>query len=61
MFLDWSALTFGDPDHSEEENREIRIDCSAKQQVLFVAHATRKGGGPDHQCAPGDPLGGQAV
>ena len=41
VFLDRSALTFWDPDHSEEEDREITIGRSAQQRVLFVAHAPR--------------------
>ena len=43
VFLDPLALTFWDPDHSEEEDREITIGRSARQRVLFVAHAGRKG------------------
>ena len=43
VFLDRSALTFWDPDHSEEEDREITIGRSAQQRVLFVAHAPRAG------------------
>jgi uncharacterized DUF497 family protein len=43
VFLDSLALTFWDPDHSEEEDREITIGRSARQRVLFVAHAGREG------------------
>jgi hypothetical protein len=43
VFLDPSALTFWDPDHSEEEDREITIGRSAQHRVLFVAHAPRDG------------------
>jgi hypothetical protein len=43
VFLDPAALTFWDPDHSEEEDREITIGRSAQQRVLFVAHAPRDG------------------
>ena len=43
VFLDPSALTFWDPDRSEEEDREITIGRSARQRVLFVAHAPRDG------------------
>jgi len=43
VFLDPSALTFPDPDHSQKEDREITIGCSARERVLFVAHAMRKG------------------
>jgi len=41
VFLDPMALTFGDPDHSEEEHREITIGVSAKERVLFVSHCMR--------------------
>ena len=43
VFLDPSALTFWDPDHSEAEDREITIGRSARQRVRFVAHASREG------------------
>ncbi|MBI3827683.1 MAG: BrnT family toxin [Candidatus Rokubacteria bacterium] len=43
VFLDPLALTFWDPDHSEEEDREISIGRSARQRVLFVAHVGREG------------------
>ena len=43
VFLDPSALTFWDPDHSEEEVREITIGRSARHRVLFIAHAPRDG------------------
>jgi uncharacterized protein len=41
-FLDPAALTFLDPDHSEEENRSITIGRSSHQRVLFVAHRDRE-------------------
>jgi len=43
VFADPSAFTFWDPDHSEEEDREITIGRSMRQRVLFVAHAKREG------------------
>jgi uncharacterized DUF497 family protein len=43
VFLDPAALTFWDPDHSEQEDREITIGRSARQRVLFIAHAAREG------------------
>ena len=43
VFLDPSALTFWDPDHSQEEDREITIGRSSQKRVLFVAHAGREG------------------
>ena len=42
VFLDPSALTFWDPDHSEEEDREITIGRSGRQRVLFVAYTARE-------------------
>jgi uncharacterized protein len=42
VFLAPSALTFWDPDHSEEEDREITIGRSGRQRVLFVAHTARE-------------------
>ena len=42
MFLDALALTFWDPDHSAEEDREVTIGRSAQQRILFVAHAARE-------------------
>jgi hypothetical protein len=43
VFLDPTALTFWDPDHSEEEDREITIGRSTRQRVLFVAHVAGEG------------------
>jgi len=41
VFLDPLALTFDDPDHSEEERREITIGFSLKHRALFVSHCMR--------------------
>lgn len=41
VFLDLLALTFPDPDHSAEEDREITIGFSSKKRVLFVSHCER--------------------
>ncbi len=41
VFLDPTALTFSDPDHSEEEDREITIGLSGKGRVIFVSHCER--------------------
>ncbi len=41
VFLDRLALTFPDPDHSDEEDREVSIGLSSKQRVLFVSHHER--------------------
>jgi len=42
VFLDPAALTFLDPDHSEDEERAITIGRSARHRVLFVAHTERE-------------------
>lgn len=42
VFLDPLALTFWDPDHSDDEDREITIGRSARQRILFVAHTARE-------------------
>jgi hypothetical protein len=41
VLLDPMALTFNDPDHSNDEPREITIGASTKQRVLFVSHCMR--------------------
>ena len=41
VLLDPLALTFPDPDHSDEEERDITIGLSSKQRVLFVSHRER--------------------
>ena len=41
IFLDRSALTFPDPDHSVSEEREITIGHSVGHQVVFVSHCPR--------------------
>jgi hypothetical protein len=41
VFLDAVALTFDDPDLSNEEPREITIGTSAKQRVPFVSDCMR--------------------
>jgi len=43
VFRDPLALTFPDPDHSDEEDREITIGFSVKRRVLFVSPAAREG------------------
>ena len=41
LFLDPLTLTFPDPDHSEEEDREITIGVTARHRVVFVSHSQR--------------------
>jgi uncharacterized DUF497 family protein len=43
VFLDPLAMTYPDPDHSGEEEREITIGYSTKQRLLFVSHCQRGG------------------
>ena len=40
-FLDPLAMTYPDPDHSDEEDREITIGYSTGQRLLFVSHSRR--------------------
>jgi uncharacterized DUF497 family protein len=42
VFLDPLALTFADPDHSLEEEREITIGNSSAGRVVGVALSARK-------------------
>ena len=41
VFLDPLAVTYPDPDHSDEESREITIGHSARERLLFVSHVQR--------------------
>ncbi len=41
VFLDPLALTFPDPDHSDEEDREITIGITTKHRVVFVSQCQR--------------------
>lgn len=41
VFLDPLAVSYSDPDHSDEEDREITIGYSDKQRLLFVSHCRR--------------------
>lgn len=43
VFLDPTALTYLDPDHSESEDREITIGFSTRNRMLFVSHCERNG------------------
>jgi uncharacterized protein len=38
VFLDPLAITFPDPDHSDEADREITIGFTTKHRVVFVSH-----------------------
>jgi uncharacterized DUF497 family protein len=42
IFLDPMALTYGDPDHGEGEEREITLGISASVRLLFVSHCLRE-------------------
>ncbi|HVP50093.1 MAG TPA: BrnT family toxin [Candidatus Bathyarchaeia archaeon] len=41
VFLDPLALTFADPDHSADEEREITIGLSLRQKAVLVSHCWR--------------------
>jgi hypothetical protein len=41
VFGDPLAITFPDPDHSEEEERSVTFGMSQSQQLLVVAHTDR--------------------
>ncbi len=41
VFVDPLALTFEDPDHSDEGNREITIGISSKGRAVLVLHFWR--------------------
>jgi uncharacterized DUF497 family protein len=41
VFLDPLAVTYPDPDHSDEEVREITIGHSARRRVVFLWHMQR--------------------
>ncbi len=43
VFLDPLAITYADPAHSDEEDREITIGVSGKGRAIFVAHCDRAG------------------
>ena len=37
-FLDPNSLTYEDPDHAEDELREITLGFSARNRLVFVSH-----------------------
>ena len=41
VFGDPLAITFSDPDHSEEDDRFLTFGHSSEQQLLVVSHADR--------------------
>lgn len=43
VFTDPAALTFPDPDHSDEEFREITIGHTSQGRLLFISHCERAG------------------
>ncbi len=43
MFGDPLAFTIPDPDHSEDEIREVTIGHSGKQRLIVVSHTDRDG------------------
>jgi uncharacterized DUF497 family protein len=41
VFGDTMAITYPDPDHSEDENRSITFGMSRNRRLLVVAHTER--------------------
>jgi uncharacterized protein len=41
VFLDRLAMTFSDPNHSAEEQREITIGHTKGERLVFVSHCER--------------------
>ncbi|MBI5317257.1 MAG: BrnT family toxin [Nitrospirae bacterium] len=41
VFQDVNAVTFEDPDHSDEEPRELTVGLSRSGRVLFLSHCDR--------------------
>jgi uncharacterized DUF497 family protein len=41
VFLDPLAMTYPDPDHSADEDREITLGFSNKSRIIFVSHCER--------------------
>lgn len=41
VFRDPLAVTYRDPDHSDDEDREITIGYSTDERLLFVSHCLR--------------------
>ena len=42
VFGDPLAITFEDPDHSEDENRYITFGLSSQERLLVVSHTERE-------------------
>lgn len=61
VFLDPLALTFSDPENSDEEVREITIGFSSRRRALFVSHCDTRWPHPDDQRQKGDEKGAVAV
>lgn len=41
VFLNPLAMTYEDPDHSADEQREVTIGHTIRQQLVFVSHCER--------------------
>src|SRR5687767_11016757 len=52
VFGDPRAITFPDPDHSDDEDREITIGSSEKSRVLYRTLHARIGSGSSVRGAP---------
>ena len=43
IFGDYSSITIPDPDHSQNEDREITIGQTSKYRIVVVSHTDRFG------------------
>jgi uncharacterized protein len=53
VFTDPLARIFDDPDHSDDERREIIIGHSSKLRLIVCVLYGASGEGPSNQCAQG--------
>jgi uncharacterized DUF497 family protein len=61
VFLDPLAMTYPDPDHSNEEDREITIGYSYGSTASLCVPRSEEESHQDHQRTGGDPKGAQAA
>ena len=61
VFLDPRALTFWDPDHSEEEDREITIGRFVRAASSLRGALRTRGRCPNHQRTAGNTPGAETV
>ena len=54
VFLDPLAITFPDPDHSDEEDREITIGLTTKHRIVFCIALPPSRSHANHRCPEGE-------